>query len=315
MIKFTVCKADLPCIDFENGKLKTDKEFDIISVRQELFKIHPRPLKLLKKSFRIEARKLSISAEHGCGLRFKLKGKWENGNQVEFESSWDSNDCACTLDSMNSFFGRSKTVKVEIVEKYPSTGVVGEAFDGQISTGIGKSYCPAVAEGSRSEIGSIMAVQAYKVQKRAIKALHLPLSLSAESADASLVAYGCTRRHFEDNGMNMSLFDDFEIAIDFNPSNFDIPLEGDSLGVAVAVAITSLALSQAPRYAAAFTGRIFVDGTIGAIGGVPAKMKAAKKNKIKLFLPIANQFDAVINVADVSLVQTFQEVISEVFVL
>lgn len=84
-------------------------------------------------------------------------------------------------------------------------------------------------------------------------------------------------------------------------------LRNRSFGLPLATAVTSLALRQAPKTPAAYTGRIFVDGAVGAIGGLPAKLKAAKKNKMILYIPFGSQYDAPTNVANVRIIRTYQE--------
>ncbi len=83
--------------------------------------------------------------------------------------------------------------------------------------------------------------------------------------------------------INMSNLD-VEYAIDVNASL----IEGPSAGAAMAVSVL-LAMDNATSHSVAITGTINPDGTIGQVGSIFEKAKAAKERGIEIFLVPAGQ--------------------------
>lgn len=94
-----------------------------------------------------------------------------------------------------------------------------------------------------------------------------------------------------------------------------IPVDGPSAGIAIFTAVYSSLLKQAVSNKTAMTGEISIRGKVLPVGGVPAKVTAAKESGItKVFIPQANwkesYEDYPITVIPVT---TIHEVLKEVF--
>lgn len=92
------------------------------------------------------------------------------------------------------------------------------------------------------------------------------------------------------------------------------PVDGPSAGVAMAVVAVSALTGQKVDGAAAVTGEISVQGQVKAVGGVPAKLEAARQAGVrKVFIPRENDMETVHSLGmDVRCVSTLREVLEEI---
>ena len=90
------------------------------------------------------------------------------------------------------------------------------------------------------------------------------------------------------------------------------PVDGPSAGVAMAVVAVSALTGQRVDGEAACTGEISVQGRVKAVGGVPAKVEAARRAGLKrVFIPRENAGEVLIEGIEIRPVETLQEVLTE----
>ena len=91
------------------------------------------------------------------------------------------------------------------------------------------------------------------------------------------------------------------------------PVDGPSAGVAMAVVAVSALTGQPVDGLAACTGEISVQGRVKAVGGVPAKVEAARRAGLKkVFIPAENAAEGMLcQGIEVHPVETLQQVLTE----
>lgn len=90
------------------------------------------------------------------------------------------------------------------------------------------------------------------------------------------------------------------------------PVDGPSAGVAMAVVAVSALTGQRVDGEAACTGEISVQGRVKAVGGVPAKVEAARRAGLKrVFIPRENAGEVLVEGIEIRPVETLQEVLTE----
>ena len=90
------------------------------------------------------------------------------------------------------------------------------------------------------------------------------------------------------------------------------PVDGPSAGVAMAVVAVSALTGQRVDGEAACTGEISVQGRVKAVGGVPAKVDAARRAGLKrVFIPRENAGEVLVEGIEIRPVETLQEVLTE----
>ena len=91
------------------------------------------------------------------------------------------------------------------------------------------------------------------------------------------------------------------------------PVDGPSAGVAMAVVAVSALTGQPVDGTAACTGEISVQGRVKAVGGVPAKVEAARRAGLKkVFIPAENAGEGMLRQGiEVHPVETLQQVLTE----
>lgn len=88
------------------------------------------------------------------------------------------------------------------------------------------------------------------------------------------------------------------------------PVDGPSAGVAMAVVAVSALTGQQVDGLSACTGEITVQGRVKAVGGVPAKVEAARRAGLKrVFIPRENAGEVLVGGIEVHPVDTLQEVL------
>ena len=92
------------------------------------------------------------------------------------------------------------------------------------------------------------------------------------------------------------------------------PVDGPSAGAAMAVVAISALTGRAVDGESAVTGEITVHGAVKAVGGVPAKVEAAKQAGIKrVFIPKENDAETLhASGVEVICVSTVQEVLAAI---
>lgn len=90
-------------------------------------------------------------------------------------------------------------------------------------------------------------------------------------------------------------------------------MDGPSAGVAMAVVAVSALTGQPVDGTAACTGEISVQGRVKAVGGVPAKVEAARRAGLKkVFIPAENAGEGMLcQGIEVHPVETLQQVLTE----
>ena len=89
------------------------------------------------------------------------------------------------------------------------------------------------------------------------------------------------------------------------------PVDGPSAGVAMAVVAVSALTGQRVDGEAACTGEISVQGRVKAVGGVPAKVEAARRAGLKrVLIPQENAGEVLIEGIEVHAITTLQEAMS-----
>lgn len=104
--------------------------------------------------------------------------------------------------------------------------------------------------------------------------------------DSVTNAYGAVYEILNSKGLSTEVLDENEIIVCIDDEG---GVSGPSCGLAVSVAIYSLAVSQAPKKRFGITGKISPDGRVCAIGGVEAKYSACEVNNLPIMMPSQNE--------------------------
>ena len=136
--------------------------------------------------------------------------------------------------------------------------------------------------------GEILFVEATSMSGES--KLHLTGHLSEVMQESAQAALSYVKSKADELGFNPDFFRKNDIHIHV-PAGA-IPKDGPSAGITIATALTSLATGQCVNPEVAMTGEITLRGRVLAIGGVKAKILAAKQAGIKTFIiPQRNEKD------------------------
>ena len=161
-----------------------------------------------------------------------------------------------------------------------------------------KFYSEVAEQEEEVGVATGMAVTAYGGEILFVEAtsmsgeskLHLTGHLSEVMQESAQAALSYVKSKADELGFNPDFFRKNDIHIHV-PAGA-IPKDGPSAGITIATALTSLATGQCVNPEVAMTGEITLRGRVLAIGGVKAKILAAKQAGIKTFIiPQRNEKD------------------------
>ena len=137
--------------------------------------------------------------------------------------------------------------------------------------------------------GATLPIEATTVHKRS-PGLKLTGQLGDVMQESANIAYSFITANAGNLNLDTTFFEQANIHLHV-PAGAT-PKDGPSAGVAMAVALTSLAKGKAPKRGFTMTGELTLTGLVYPIGGVREKLIAAKRQKIKrIILPASNEGD------------------------
>lgn len=188
---------------------------------------------------------------------------------------------------------------------------------------------------SEKRIGSVNGLAVYGIRMGALLEIEVTAQKAEEKSKGSLKVTGIIEEEeFNKNNGKMkrrstafasvenvltvmkNVFDipykDYDIHINF-PGG--MPVDGPSAGVAIFIAVYSAILKKSVSAKIAMTGELSIRGNIHPVGGVHAKINAAREAGIeKVFIPLDNWQETYKNYAiEVIAVKNIEELVKQVF--
>jgi len=188
---------------------------------------------------------------------------------------------------------------------------------------------------SEKRIGSVNGLAVYGIRMGALLEIEVTAQKAEEKSKGSLKVTGIIEEEeFNKNNGKMkrrstafasvenvltvmkNVFDipykDYDIHINF-PGG--MPVDGPSAGVAIFIAVYSAILKKPVSAKIAMTGELSIRGNIHPVGGVHAKINAAREAGIeKVFIPLDNWQETYKNYAiEVIAVKNIEELVKQVF--
>lgn len=277
IVKWKQPKLEFGWIDFNLGKATSRKCFN--NMRKALFQLHPYAFNIVASKFNILPGEVFVVAKHNCAgnPEFDIKGVWtDDTTEVEFTASFVRKLCSCTLDSTKAFYKNSKKLDLALVEV--------EEID-QDEDNIGVAVMAVVQGIAPDEIGDGSDVMAVCTGLNvAFQQLSITGGVGKDTGDACYEAYYAVRNMLSKRKISI------EKLMPQVSLSFEMPIIGDSCGLAVAMALVSLAI-QKPMKPCFLTGRVRPNGRVDAISNVKEKFEAAVSSNLVLVLPFANEDD------------------------
>ena len=139
--------------------------------------------------------------------------------------------------------------------------------------------------------GATLPIEATLIHRQQA-GLKLTGQLGEVMQESASIAYSHVRGQAAQYGIDPGYFDDAHIHLHV-PAGAT-PKDGPSAGVAMAIALISLARDKAPRRGWAMTGELTLTGRVYPVGGIREKLLAARRQGLKrVILPAANERDYV----------------------
>lgn len=188
---------------------------------------------------------------------------------------------------------------------------------------------------SEKRIGSVNGLAVYGIRMGALLEIEVTAQKAEEKSKGSLKVTGIIEEEeFNKNNGKMkrrsTAFASVENALTVMKNVFDIPykdydihinfpggmpVDGPSAGVAIFIAVYSAILKKPVSAKIAMTGELSIRGNIHPVGGVHAKINAAREAGIeKVFIPLDNWQETYKNYAiEVIAVKNIEELVKQVF--
>lgn len=311
LICFKIKKAKLPWINFNTSEVNIQQKC-LQEIRISFFEAYPHPSRPneAKQRLKIMDNKIEILFYLGCKAQAEtvICGRWElDGDDVNFSAIICKTGCDCSIPGMIDFYRTSKfQLTLRNAGATQHRNIV--ALPSRPSPKIGRAFFPVVSLDLKH--GELIEVECVTFQKKVSKPFTLVGAVELETKEAVTISYAAVRGFFAGKQTSVDM-DQNELLIAIGHNNHRHPLNGTSLGLAVAVSIASYIL-QKPAKHMVFTGRVSPSGDIGSIGGIGTKVAASQHNELVMFAPTANIYDVPSN-RYLGFVETIEQLFNIVF--